>query len=709
MIHSPLHTYWAGRTTELAALSACWDRARTGEAQLVLLTGPLGSGRTALAERFAQQVTGAAGDVLTVSCAPVAEPPLLDMVSGLIHALIGCDPGADEASIRQAVARLAGTFAEPAAMNALVSHLLGLDTGHPAVRMLDPAPLQQAAFAALGDILLSRSDSRPQLLILDNLHWADPGSRNWFIDFAMRLSMADDAQHLMILATGTSKGDADSQTIETLNGGSLAATLLALPPLAEHELLAIAASRLGQNLAQAPPPVDQLVKQLGRRARGLPAQLLEALDVLIAAKGLTGSGGAWDVRPDLAAYRAGQPLPADLEEAVARRLQTLPGKTLEARAKRETPAQEYCYAVRSAERAALVSVPAEAERLYLEAMSWAEKIRDWSDPALPARLGVQLALAQIRIRLGRIDEAFADLAKLDPALVPRSEYHHARAVAFERRDEVKEAFEEFNLALEAARGDMVARARAKAGLADMQRRMGRFQEAIVLADEAKALFETLDLPGEKARVHGVLGICHIRCEQPGDALAEVQAALSLREEIGDLEGIANCHNNLGILEVSLDKLAEAEADYEKALAIFRKLASPRGAAMVLNNLSDLFIKRGDLGRATVHLLEAQRLARQVGHSTEFVTTTGNLAELFLKRKNPKEALKLVDTCLGLALRVGQTEWLAELHDLKARALEQAGEISQARHEVRLAMDAAERAGNFSFAEKLRGRLDSGKR
>jgi ATP/maltotriose-dependent transcriptional regulator MalT len=118
------------RDDDLAALAACWDRARAGRGGLVLVSGEPGAGKSSLLQAFAD---GCAGDaeVLWGACDPLSMPRPL----GPLHD---------------------------------VSEQLG----EPIPTLLRDARQPHEIFAAVADRLGARSS----VFVVDDLHWADHGT-----------------------------------------------------------------------------------------------------------------------------------------------------------------------------------------------------------------------------------------------------------------------------------------------------------------------------------------------------------------------------------------------------------------------------------------------------------------------------------------------------------------------------------------------------
>jgi DNA-binding CsgD family transcriptional regulator/tetratricopeptide (TPR) repeat protein len=149
-----------GRAGERDALSAAYARARTGQSQIFLVTGPAGIGKTRLVEDL--RVSASDAQVLTGESAPLAGAALAY-----------------------------GPF-----VDALRDHAGGLldeDQDHS-----DDVPTQQhRLFVRVLGALTDLAARAPVLLVLEDLHWADESSRELLDFLAVRLR----EQPIMVLAT----------------------------------------------------------------------------------------------------------------------------------------------------------------------------------------------------------------------------------------------------------------------------------------------------------------------------------------------------------------------------------------------------------------------------------------------------------------------------------------------------------------------------
>ena len=148
-----------GRAAERDAMAAAYARARTGESQVLLVTGPAGIGKTTLVDDLCASATDA--QVLTGESAPLAGAALAY-----------------------------GPFV--AALRDQAGWLLD-DEDHPG----DMLTQRHRLFLRVLDVLTGLAAQAPVLLVLEDLHWADESSRELLDFLAVRLR----EQPVMVVAT----------------------------------------------------------------------------------------------------------------------------------------------------------------------------------------------------------------------------------------------------------------------------------------------------------------------------------------------------------------------------------------------------------------------------------------------------------------------------------------------------------------------------
>lgn len=156
-----------GRETELAALTTALGRARDGHPGLMLVSGDAGVGKTRLLAELALQARAGGALVLVGRCLEAGESglPYLPFVEAL-HALDGTEQ--EVLRGRPALARMLPQLdGEPAAGDDELGRLRLFDAVH--------------------GVLVDLAATRPVVLLLEDLHWADRSTRDLLAFVAARL------------------------------------------------------------------------------------------------------------------------------------------------------------------------------------------------------------------------------------------------------------------------------------------------------------------------------------------------------------------------------------------------------------------------------------------------------------------------------------------------------------------------------------------
>ncbi|MEV4743521.1 AAA family ATPase [Streptomyces sp. NPDC049555] len=152
------------RGAEQAAVEAALRAAAGGTGSCLLLTGPLGIGRTALLDRLPELAGAGATRVLRAAAAPMEQDFPFGVVRQLLDGLPGADPVLDALDGLDALAAAGGEHD---------AH--GEPDEHAVLQEID------ALLARTGD-----DGGPPLLLLLDDLHWADTPSLRWLARLAVR-------------------------------------------------------------------------------------------------------------------------------------------------------------------------------------------------------------------------------------------------------------------------------------------------------------------------------------------------------------------------------------------------------------------------------------------------------------------------------------------------------------------------------------------
>ena len=247
-----------GRERERARLRDALDAARVGRGSLVLIGGEAGIGKTALVEALLHEAAGRGGRALTGRCYDRTETPPY----GPWIELFGGYWQADDLPAPPGAFARRGTVGEVAG--------------------------QAALFEEVGDFLAAIAARCPLVLLLDDLHWADPAS----LDLLRFLARAITALPVLLLVTYRADDVTRHHPLAPLLPllvREAKAERLDLAPLDDDAVRALVEARY--HLPE--DDTARLVAYLQARAEGNPLFVGELLRSLEEAGILRGEGGDW--------------------------------------------------------------------------------------------------------------------------------------------------------------------------------------------------------------------------------------------------------------------------------------------------------------------------------------------------------------------------------------------------------------------------------
>jgi class 3 adenylate cyclase/tetratricopeptide (TPR) repeat protein len=172
-------TPFVGREPELNALLEAFARAQAGQGQVVFLAGDAGIGKSRLLLELRGRIDDGAtwweGHCLSFGKA-MAFHPLVD----LLRRQFDVEEGDGEAAIASKIERgVASVGADPGPIAPYLRALLSIDPGDAEVRAMSPAQRRGETFEALRRLLVQAAEQRPQVLVVEDLHWIDGASEEF--------------------------------------------------------------------------------------------------------------------------------------------------------------------------------------------------------------------------------------------------------------------------------------------------------------------------------------------------------------------------------------------------------------------------------------------------------------------------------------------------------------------------------------------------
>lgn len=254
---------FVGRAAELRAMQVDLDHALAGRSRVVLASGEPGVGKTRLVEELTGRAAGAGAVVVWSRCYDGRGAPDLWPWTQVVHGILG---QFDPADLRAALGAEAGEIAQIASeVKELVDELVP-------VAPADPESARFRLFRAVVGFLGRLASIRPVVVVVDDLHWADPSSMD------LLSCVASETPGARLLIVGTFRN------VDPTITPALSRTLA---ELSRHEsfrrvdLGGLDEASLAELLTAAgAAPTRELLDTVGARTRGNPFFITEILRLL---------------------------------------------------------------------------------------------------------------------------------------------------------------------------------------------------------------------------------------------------------------------------------------------------------------------------------------------------------------------------------------------------------------------------------------------
>ena len=165
-----------GRQQELALLAQRWTAAQGGEGQVALVSGEPGIGKSRLVRELGRKLVDEPHVLLECRCVPEGQTSALAPAIELLDRLVQAEaPGAPRGQLAALEALLSRHGLPLEASLPPLAALLGLpeDARYPRPRV-SPQRAKEATLDELAALFGAIAERQPLLLIVEDLHWADP-------------------------------------------------------------------------------------------------------------------------------------------------------------------------------------------------------------------------------------------------------------------------------------------------------------------------------------------------------------------------------------------------------------------------------------------------------------------------------------------------------------------------------------------------------
>ena len=612
-------TPFVARAREIALLEDLLAQAEQGHGQAVLIGGDPGIGKSRLLDEFRRRTSGRAAWLQGSAVSFGSTWPFHPVIDLLKHAFAIQATDSDDIigeRIDRATSPLGASF-QPAVR--FLRSLLSVDPRDPAIATLDPKLRRAGIFEAIAQFLHVSSQTRPLIVVLEDLHWMDPATGEFLAMMGESLSSG----RILLCATHRT-GYAQSIAVNVFT------TQLTLSRVSRSEAGAIACSLVG-----AATLSSELQRLIDDKTEGNPFFIEEVLRSL-QERGLVERRGDVSglVRPT-----GKVDVPDTVEDVLLGRLQRLDASSRDLLLTAAVIGREFPRRV--LERVIVGDAPIEDRLKALRSADLIHNARVWPDVIYAFRHALTHEVAyhaqpetERRTQHARIGEAieqvyadrlseqygvlthhFTQAGRWDKSLT----FGLAAAEQAEKTFATREALAHYDAALGAAQklgggvGDpatLIAIHEAKARLYFV---ISEFEES---AAEGERILPLARLTGNRVKEAEALAtIAWAAMWSRRDLDAAIRAsrdAIAVAEPVGALAVQARAHLTIGFIRGVTGVTDESHAELDKAVAISAAAGDRvyRSLSLTIGGLLRNWI--GDYEEAARMQAEGLALARDTG-------------------------------------------------------------------------------------------------
>ena len=647
-----------GRHAELELLLDRFERAAAGHGQAVQLVGDPGIGKSRLLRELRRRIAGRA--IWSEGQAdPARRARAFGPVIDLVRRAAGIDDADPEAVAQAALERhVVRVSAEIRVDLPWLRDMLGLASGDAAAAAMEPASRRAQIFEANRRLLLYAAARRPQVVVVEDVHWADRAS----LEFLARLAESVAGHRVLLLVTSRPGGD--FRLSERTHH-----TRLALEALTREEGLDMARALLGADALA--PEIEALVID---RAEGNPFFVEELVRSMLDLGAVRREGS----RAVVAAAAALRTVPATVQDMIQARIARLDTTS---RSLLELAAVVGTEAPLAVLRAAS---PETSTRESLERLQAAELVteRALPEPALAFKHALTrevayagLAPERRRILHARIayaiERAYGERAGEQIERLAHHAFHGelwdraigylrqagVRATARSNNDQAVTFLEEALQAIERVPEgpERIAEAidtrfelrNALLPLGEVRRALEHLREAERLAEAsgdvrrlgwaATSMTNCLVMVGDLGEAHRA----GERAARLADAFADTPLTIVSRTDLGVV------HQERGETERAIVLFREALGQLRPEHGLERFGMSTPAAIYLRSLLAANLAERGDFAEAIAAGDEAVRLAETAGLAFGLAAAWVRLGEVYLILGDARRAATVIETALTL--------------------------------------------------------------
>ena len=694
---APTRVTFVGRQAELAQFSGLVEACRqNGAGQAVIVRGEAGIGKTRLLEEFTRIATEKGFVVHKGLVLDFGVSKGQDAIRSVVHGLLGIAPGSEEDTRQDRAAAVTAEELLAPEQRVFLNDLLDLPQSfdeRATYDAMDNATRNDGKRKVLADLLHRMSARAPVVVIIEDVHWANPLMLTHLAKMAATVANCP----ALLVMTSRIEGDPLDQAWRSTTEGCPLMTV-DLSPLRREDALRLAGTFIDsknrfaldcvQRAEGNPLFLEQLLRNVEEQGgEEVPASIqslvLARMDRL----------SSHDKEALQAASVLGQRFSLEALRHLIDDRQYLCGELM-ARHLVRPEGDNYLFAHALVQEGVYSSLlTTRRAELHRRAAAWygpqdpalrAEHLDRAEDPDAAAAYleaaEAQSGLLHFETAL-RLAERGIELAA-DPAVA--CDLTCLRGDALRNLGATEESIAAFGKALETAEDD-AQRCRAWIGMADGLRFADRQKPALEILDKAQAAADRHGLAAERAQIHYLRGNVYFPLGNIDGCLEEHEKALIFAREAGATEGEALALSGLGDAHYLRGHMQTAFEQFAACVEVCRK--NGYGRIEVAN--------RHMMGWTRVHLLELRealedamasvKTAAEVSHHRAELLGLMLIGRVEMELGNFANAQENLEHALDLARTMSASNFEAQTLSVQARLSTILGRPEEARDLAREAV------------------------
>ncbi|MHA2362617.1 MAG: tetratricopeptide repeat protein [Candidatus Hodarchaeales archaeon] len=222
---------------------------------------------------------------------------------------------------------------------------------------------------------------------------------------------------------------------------------------------------------------------------------------------------------------------------------------------------------------------------------------------------------------------------------------------------------------------------------------GELDTALDFYKQSLTIRETLgNLQGISDSLNNIGNIYDLKGELD-TALNYYERSLTSREKIGNLQDIASSLNNIGIIYRRKGHLDKALDFYNKSLKLREKLKLPQDIALSLNSIGIVYKLKGELETGLVFYKRSLAINEEIGNPHNITMSLNNIGEIYRIKGELDIALNYHKRSLELRKKLENQQMIADSLNNIGEIYSDLGELNKALNYHKKSLELREKNGN----------------